>query len=63
MAEKTPRVVKVCDFVAESLEAEADRMPPSNKEQADSLRKSAETMRSVGSQRLVRVWEEPPRSS
>lgn len=61
MAEMTPRLVRVCDFVAEALEAEADRMPPSYKEQADSLRKSAETMRRLGSQKLVRLWEESPR--
>lgn len=53
------RLVKVADFVAESLEAEADRTPPSYKEQADSLRKSAAFMRQHGSKKRVRVWEEP----
>lgn len=61
MAEMTPRLVKVSDFVAEALEAEANRMPPSYKEQADNLRKSAETMRRLGSQKLVRVWEDSVR--
>lgn len=37
MAEMSPRSVKVCDFVAKALEAEADRMPPSYKEQTDTV--------------------------
>ncbi len=63
MTEVKRRLVRVSDFVAESLEAEADRMPPSYREQADSLRRSASLMRQVGSKKLVRVWEEPAQTT
>jgi hypothetical protein len=62
MAELEWRLVRVADFVAESLEAEADRIPPSYKELADSLRKAATHMRESGSQKMVRVWEEAPKA-
>jgi len=53
------RLVRVCDFVAESLEAEAKRMPPSDKEQAISLREMAKKLRQSDSQKMVRICEEP----
>jgi hypothetical protein len=58
MAEMKYRLVRVADFTAESLEAEADRVPPSMKEHADSLRKMAKIMRQSDNQKMVRVWEE-----
>lgn len=63
MTEVKWRPLRVSDFIAESLEAEADRMPPSYKEQADSLRKSASLVRQVGSKKLVRVWEDPAQTT
>jgi hypothetical protein len=63
MTEVKWRLVRVSDFIAESLEAEADRMPLSYKEQADSLRKSASLVRQVGSKKLVRVWEDPAQTT
>jgi hypothetical protein len=54
-----PRTVRVVDFVAESLEAEADRKPPSRKAEADSLRKMAAIMRESTNSKMVRVWEVP----
>jgi hypothetical protein len=53
-----PRVVRVDDFVAESLEEEANRMPPSYKAQADLLRQQAKNFRESGRTNMVRIWEE-----
>ncbi len=58
MAEMKPRLVRVVDFTAESLEAEADRMPPGYKPQAESLRKTARLLRASDNPKMVRVWEE-----
>ena len=58
MAGMKYRLVRVVDFTAESLEAEADRVPPSMKEHADSLRKMARIMRQSDNQKMVLVWEE-----
>jgi hypothetical protein len=54
----TPRLVRVADFVAEELEREANGMPPSYKEQADSPRRQAAVLRASDNPRMVRVWEE-----
>lgn len=59
MPEKQARLVTVGEYIAEELEAEANRMPPSYKDQADALRKSAVFMRQQGCKKLVRVWEDP----
>lgn len=53
-----PRVIRVADFVAESLEAEANKLPPSRKDQADSLRKQAAIMRESADTKTVKIWEE-----
>ncbi len=37
MPEKQVRLVTVGEYIAEELEAEANRMPPSYKDQADTL--------------------------
>jgi len=60
MSELKPRFVRVDDFVAESLEAEANRLPPSERTRADILREQARIFRTSGNPRMVRVWEEPP---
>jgi hypothetical protein len=57
MSELKPRLVRVVDFVAESLEAEAAKMPPSYKVQADSLRAAAKLYRELDNPKQVRVWE------
>jgi hypothetical protein len=54
------RVVRVDDFVAESLGRFADGMPPSYAEQANSLRAQAKTLRNSSSTNTVRMWEETP---
>lgn len=59
MTKKFVRRITVGEFVAEELEAEASRMPPSYKDQADILRRSAAFMRREGSKKLVRVLEVP----
>lgn len=52
------RVLRVVDHVAELLEAEANKMPPSFKAQADILRKAAVSQRESPSTRMTRLWEE-----
>lgn len=52
------RVVRVDDYVAETLERDADRMPPSYAEQAAILREQARVFRSSSSTNVVRLWEE-----
>jgi hypothetical protein len=59
MTKKFVRRITVGELVAEELEAEANRMPPTYKDQADGLRRSAAFMRRGGSKKVVRVWEEP----
>lgn len=52
-----PRVMRADDLVAESLEAMAGRLPPSQKAQADNLRKAAKSFRESGRTGMVRIWE------
>lgn len=52
-----PRETTPGEFVAESLEVEAAKMPPSMKEQADALRNAAHYYREHGGKRKIRVWE------
>ena len=54
-----PRLVRVDDFVAETLESEADMMPPWTKFQAGIWRDVAKDLRASASAKMVRVWEEP----
>ena len=53
-----PRLVRLDDFVAETLEAKADKMPPWAKSQADIWRDVAKDLRASKSTKMVRVWEE-----
>lgn len=53
-----PRVVRVDDFIAEGIEAEAKRIPKSDKVMADLLRKSAKLFRNSKNPKMIRVWEE-----
>ncbi len=57
--ERKPRLVRVNDFVADNLEAEADNMPPWSKFQAGIWRDVAKDLRASESTKMVRVWEEP----
>jgi hypothetical protein len=57
--ERKPRLVRVNDFVADNLEAEADMMPPWSKFQAGIWRDVAKDLRASESTKMVRVWEEP----
>ena len=57
--ERKPRLVRVDDFVAETLESEADMMPPWTKFQAGIWRDVAKDLRASASTKMVRVWEEP----
>ena len=55
--ERNPRLVRVDDFAAETLEAEADKMPPWTKFQADIWRDVAKDLRASENTKMVRVWE------
>jgi hypothetical protein len=57
--ERNSRLVRVNDFVADNLEAEADMMPPWTKFQAGIWRDVAKDLRAYESTKMVRVWEEP----
>jgi hypothetical protein len=57
--ERKPRLVRVNDFVADNLEAEADMMPPWTKFQAGIWRDVAKDLRASESTKMVRVSEEP----
>jgi len=57
--ERKPRFVRVNDFVADNLEAEADMMPPWTKFQAGIWRDVAKDLRASESTKMVRVSEEP----
>lgn len=58
MSEMKLRVVRIADFTAETLEAEAARVPPSMKYLADNLLAMAKIMRESDNPRTVRIWEE-----
>jgi hypothetical protein len=53
-----PREIKVGEFVAEELEREAAKMPPSSKAQADALRDAARLYREQGNKKKIRIWED-----
>jgi len=58
MAKKmTVRVLTPGEFVAESLEAEAKKIPRSYKWKADILLEQARMMRKQPGKKKVRVWE------
>jgi hypothetical protein len=57
--EVKPRLVRVDDFVAETLEAQADKMPPWAKSQAEIWRDVAKDLRESESTKIVWLWEEP----
>jgi hypothetical protein len=54
----TARVMPANHVVADSLEQEADGLPPSEKAKADVLREADRLYRTLRKSKLVRVWEE-----
>ena len=50
------RQLTVGEYIAELLETEAAKMPPSYHEQADSLRAQAKLNRDSKDPRMVRIW-------
>jgi hypothetical protein len=59
MAEMRPkRLVRVADFTAETLDEEANKMPPSYKEQAEILHRMADNFRRSENPKMIWVWEE-----
>jgi tRNA(Ser,Leu) C12 N-acetylase TAN1 len=51
------RTITVGEYIAELLENEANRMPPSYKIQADILREQAKISRESKNPNLVRIWK------
>lgn len=51
------RNVRLDDWTAEALEAEAEKMPPSHTRQADALRREAQILRGSRSTRVITVRE------
>ena len=52
------RIVRVVEFVAESLDAEANAMPPSYRDRAEAMHKMADTIRQSSNPRKITVSEE-----
>jgi hypothetical protein len=57
MKKKSPRLMPLNHFIAETLEEEADKIPSSHAAMADNLREAASHYRAQPSGRLVRVHE------
>jgi hypothetical protein len=58
MLELKPRVVRRVDFIAESLDEEANKMPPSRKDEAEGWHRMADELRKSTDARTIRVWED-----
>jgi hypothetical protein len=58
MTELKPRVVRRVDFMAELLDEDANKMPPSRKEEAERWHKMADELRKSKDTRTLRVWEQ-----
>jgi hypothetical protein len=54
---KIPRLVRADDFVADSLEEMAGKMPSSDNAHAEYFRGVAKRLRESGRTKMVRVWE------
>jgi hypothetical protein len=54
---RVPRLVRADDFVAESLESMAAKLPPSDQANADLMRESAKRFRASGRPGMIRFWE------
>ena len=52
-----PRIMRADDFVAETLEGMAAKLPPSEKAQAEYLLGAAKRFRESGRTGMVRLWE------
>lgn len=59
MTEMKPRLIRGDDFVAETLEAMASRIPEGHPD-ADHCRRMAKLFRESGRTGMIRVWEEAP---
>jgi hypothetical protein len=51
------RLIRADDFVANSLEARADKLPPSEQAQAEYLRETAKSFRESGRPGMMSFWE------
>jgi hypothetical protein len=56
-SKRIPRLMRADDFVAESLEAMAAKLPPSERAQAEYMRESAKRFRESGRPGMIRLWE------
>jgi len=57
MAQRIPRLIRAADFVTESLEEMASRLPPSEKAQAEYLRGTAKAFRESGRTTMLGIRE------
>jgi hypothetical protein len=58
MAKLVPRLLRADDFVAETYESLAAKLPPSQKSLAEHHLRTAKMFRESGRPGMVRVWEE-----
>ncbi|MCU1242249.1 MAG: hypothetical protein JWO71_2975 [Candidatus Acidoferrum typicum] len=56
-SKRIPRLMRADDFVAETLESMAAKLPPSEKVQAEHMRESAKRFRESGRPGMIRFWE------
>jgi hypothetical protein len=56
-SKRIPRLMRADDFVAESLENMAAKLPPSQKAKADHMREDAKMFRESGRPGMIRLWE------
>ena len=57
MSKRIPRLIRADDFVAEALEAIADKLPQSEKAQENCFRDAAKSFRESGRSEMLRLWE------
>jgi hypothetical protein len=53
-----PRAMRVDDFIADSLEREAGRIPPSHCPEVEALLQHASLLRSSQNSKMILIWEE-----
>jgi hypothetical protein len=57
VARRIPQLIRADDFVAEALEAIADKLAPSEKVQEQCFRAAAKSFRESGRSEVLRLWE------
>jgi len=62
MGKLVRKYIRVDDFIAEQIEQEANRLPPSAHAERGFLLDYAARLRQTSSTKVVRIWETEPKS-